>query len=145
MSGETALAAVPSEALRVVVRPLVRVAVRSGVQAVGPSVAEPAVSPAASGWAGQLSGLVAVMRERRLAGLRVDGDRVLLKGAVGNTADKGEIEKMIQAQLPPGFRMRLPGLLDPVQRSAKARSTTTLNLYHRRAPGPPGRVPGTTG
>ncbi|MBA3479114.1 MAG: hypothetical protein H0T52_12075, partial [Lautropia sp.] len=64
-----------------------------------------AVSPAASGWAAQLSGLVAVMRERRLAGLRVDGDRVLLKGAVGNTADKGEIEKMIQAQLPPGFRL----------------------------------------
>jgi len=64
-----------------------------------------AVSPAASGWAGQLSGLVALMRERRLAGLRVDGDRVLLKGAVGNTADKVEIEKMIQAQLPPGFRL----------------------------------------
>jgi outer membrane protein OmpA-like peptidoglycan-associated protein len=63
------------------------------------------VSPAAAAWAGQLSGLVAVMRERRLGGLRVEGERVLLKGAVGNEADKAEAEKMIQAQLPPGYRL----------------------------------------
>ena len=62
------------------------------------------VSPAA-GWVEHLSGLVAVLRERKLGGLRVDGDKVFLKGAVGSQADKAGIEKMIQARLPSGYRL----------------------------------------
>lgn len=62
------------------------------------------VSPAA-GWIAHLSSLVAVMRERKLAGLRVDGDKVLLKGAVGSQAEKADVDKMIRAQLPAGYRL----------------------------------------
>jgi outer membrane protein OmpA-like peptidoglycan-associated protein len=63
------------------------------------------VAPAAAGWAGQLSSLVAVMRERQVARLRVDGDTVTVNAAVADPAEKGDLEKMIQAQLPPGYRM----------------------------------------
>jgi outer membrane protein OmpA-like peptidoglycan-associated protein len=64
-----------------------------------------AASPAAAGWAGQLSSLVALMRERRLSGLRVEGDRVLLSGAVSTPAEKSEAEKLIQGQVPAGYRL----------------------------------------
>ena len=63
-----------------------------------------AVSPAA-GWIGQLGSLVAVMRESKVAGLSVDGDKVVLKGAVRNQADKADVERMVQAQLPAGYRL----------------------------------------
>lgn len=81
-------------------------AIRIGAQ--GASVSDELeigqVSPAA-GWIGQLSSLVAVMRERSLAGLRVDADKVLLTGAVGSLTDKAQAEKIIQAQLPSGYRL----------------------------------------
>jgi len=60
---------------------------------------------AASGWGTHLSPLVALMRERRLEGLRVEGNSVLLKGAASTSADKEETDKTILAQLPPGYRL----------------------------------------
>lgn len=62
-------------------------------------------SPAAAAWGGQLSSLVALMRERRLSGLRVEGDRVLLSGAVSTPTEKEEFDKLIQGQLPTGYRL----------------------------------------
>ena len=63
------------------------------------------VEPAKADWAGHLSGLVAVMRERQLAALRVEGERVLLQGAGKDAIAKSETESMIQAQLPSGYRL----------------------------------------
>jgi outer membrane protein OmpA-like peptidoglycan-associated protein len=63
-------------------------------------------SPAvASGWGGQLSSLIALMRERRVEGLRVEGNSVLLRGVARSAADKQETDKTIQAQLPSGYRL----------------------------------------
>lgn len=62
------------------------------------------VSPA-PGWIAQLSSLVAVMREHKLSGLQVVGETAIVKGAVGSSFDKGEIDKTLQAQLPPGYRL----------------------------------------
>src|SRR5690606_5667518 len=59
----------------------------------------------ASDWAGQLSSLVAVMRENRLAAVQVEGDRVVLRGSVANEADKASAEQVMQAQLPPGYQL----------------------------------------
>jgi len=60
---------------------------------------------AASGWGAHLSPLVALMRERRLEGLRVEGNSVLLKGAALTAAEKDETDRTILAQLPPGYRV----------------------------------------
>ena len=63
------------------------------------------VAPAKADWAGHLSSLVAVMRERQLASLRVEGERVLLQGTGKDAIAKSETESMIQAQLPAGYRL----------------------------------------
>jgi outer membrane protein OmpA-like peptidoglycan-associated protein len=63
------------------------------------------VAPAAADWTDQLSGLVAVMRERQLGSLRVEADRVVLQGAAADPAAKAETESMIRAQLPDGYRL----------------------------------------
>ncbi len=60
---------------------------------------------AAPDWAGQLSSLVAVMRENRISAVRVEGDRVVLRGTLGGAADKASAEQVMQAQLPPGYRL----------------------------------------
>lgn len=82
------------------------------------------VVPAAAGWAGQLSSLVAVMRERQVARLRVDGETVTLNAAVADPAEKGELEKMIQAQLPPGYRMESKVGVASAASAASASSAT---------------------
>ncbi len=63
------------------------------------------VAPTKADWTSHLSGLVAVMRERQLASLRVEGDRVLLQGQVADAAGRAETETMIQSQLPSGYRV----------------------------------------
>jgi outer membrane protein OmpA-like peptidoglycan-associated protein len=63
------------------------------------------VAPAAADWSGQLSALVAVMRERQLDSLRVEGDRVVLQGAAPDPVAKAETESMIRAQVPGGYRL----------------------------------------
>lgn len=83
-----------------------------------------AASPAAAGWAGQLSSLVALMRERRLAGLRVEGDRVLLSGAVSTPSEKSESEKSIQSQLPSGYRLESRIAIAPPAPGAPQRAAT---------------------
>ena len=62
-------------------------------------------SSTAAGWTGQLSSLVALMRERKLSGLAVEGEKVLLRGAVSSQGDKADVERMIQAQLPEGYQL----------------------------------------
>lgn len=81
-------------------------AIRIGAQGarVTDDVKIDAATPA-SDWAGQLSSLVAVIRERKLEGLNIDGDKVVLKGDVGTASDKAEVERMVQAQLPTGYRL----------------------------------------
>ena len=71
------------------------------------------VSPAAADWTSQLSGLVAVMRERQIAGLRVEGDRVILQGAAPDQAAKRETDNMVQAQLPSGYRLESKVAIGP--------------------------------
>lgn len=83
-------------------------AIRIGAQ--GARVADelkvgPSASSTAAGWTGQLSSLVALMRERKLSGLAVEGEKVLLKGSVSSQGDKADVENMIQAQLPDGYRL----------------------------------------
>jgi len=63
------------------------------------------VAPAKADWASHLSSLVAVMRERQLASLRVEGDRVVLQGPASDPVARKETETMIQAQLPSGYRL----------------------------------------
>jgi outer membrane protein OmpA-like peptidoglycan-associated protein len=63
------------------------------------------VVPTKADWTSHLSGLVAVMRERQLASLRVEGDRVLLQGQAKDPGVKAETESMIQSQLPSGYRV----------------------------------------
>ena len=45
------------------------------------------------------------MRERKLSGLAVEGEKVLLKGSVSSQGDKADVENIIQAQLPDGYRL----------------------------------------
>ena len=63
------------------------------------------VAPAKADWASHLSSLVAVMRERQLASLRVEGDRVVLQGPASDAVARKDTETMIQAQLPSGYRL----------------------------------------
>ncbi len=65
-------------------------------------VADVAAAPV---WAGQLSSLVAVMRESRISAVSVEGDRVVLRGTLGSAADKASAEQVMQAQLPSGYRL----------------------------------------
>ena len=64
---------------------------------------------AAARWEPQLTALVALMRERNLAELRVRGDVVELVDTTGNPAQARESVNLIRAQVPDGYRVALAG------------------------------------
>lgn len=64
---------------------------------------------AAARWEPQLTALVALMRERNLAELRVRGDVVELVDTTGNPAQARESVNLIHAQVPDGYRVALAG------------------------------------
>ena len=64
---------------------------------------------AAARWEPQLIALVALMRERNLAELRVRGDVVELVDTTGNPAQARESVNLIRAQVPDGYRVALAG------------------------------------
>ena len=64
---------------------------------------------AAARWEPQLTALVALMRERNLAELRVRGDAVELVDTTGNPAQARESVNLIRAQVPDGYRVALAG------------------------------------
>ena len=64
---------------------------------------------AAARWEPQLTALVALMRERSLAELRVRGDVVELVDTTGNPAQARESVNLIRAQVPDGYRVALAG------------------------------------
>lgn len=70
---------------------------------------------AAARWEPQLTALVALMRERNLAELRVRGDVVELVDTTGNPAQARESVNLIRAQVPDGYRVALAG--DPRSRA----------------------------
>jgi len=70
---------------------------------------------AAARWEPQLTALVALMRERNLAELRVRGDAVELVDTTGNPAQARESVNLIRAQVPDGYRVALAG--DPRSRA----------------------------
>ena len=75
---------------------------------------------AAPDWAGQLSSLVAVMRENRITTVRVEGDRVVLRGTLGSAAEKASAEQVMQAQLPSGYRLESRLATGPVAAAGAA-------------------------
>ena len=64
---------------------------------------------AAARWEPQLTALVALMRERSLAELRVRGDVVELVDTNGSPAQARESVNLIRAQVPDGYRVALAG------------------------------------
>ncbi|MGE3925115.1 MAG: OmpA family protein [Lautropia sp.] len=80
--------------------------IRIGAQSI-PVISELKTGPvtADSGWGSRLSGLAALLRERRLAGLRIEGDRLVLRGSVASVTERAELERAFQAQLPGGLRL----------------------------------------
>ena len=82
-------------------------AIRIGAQG-APVTDELAIGAAGNGsaaWSGRLSGLVALLKDRRVAALRIDADRVQLRGTADSAAERAETERLFQAQLPTGFRV----------------------------------------
>src|SRR5690606_19010381 len=67
-------------------------------------------------WASRLGSLSAMMRERQLGSLRIEGNRVVLRGDATTAAHREETERLAQAQIPPGFRLesQIAGPASPV-------------------------------
>ncbi len=62
-------------------------------------------SAAAADWAGRLTALVALVRERSVAEMRVRGDAVELFGQVANVAQSDETLTLFRNQVPNGYRV----------------------------------------
>ena len=78
---------------------------------------------AAARWEPQLTALVALMRERNLAELRVRGDVVELVDTTGNPTQARESVNLIRAQVPDGYRVALAGDARGQADSRKARGS----------------------
>lgn len=56
-------------------------------------------------WVARVGALTGVLRERNLSGFRIEGNRVVLRGTALTAAERQETERLVQAQIPPGFRL----------------------------------------